>query len=107
LETIEILVKLGLSRILASVGIYVEASKKSEILIALSKLDNLEELYDVAGEYDIVSIVSASCLSEIRETLQGRILKINGIKSAIINIILKPYHFNKISTKPKLDLKIK
>ena len=99
--------KLCLSRILASVGIYVEASKKNEALVALSKLDNLEQLYDVAGEYDIVSILSASCLSDIRETVQSKILKINGIRSAIINIILKPYKISKISAKPQVCLEIK
>lgn len=80
---------------MASVGIYVEASKKKDVLAVLSKLENLEELYDVAGEYDILSLVSASCLEELRETLQTKILKITGIKCIIANIILKPYKASK------------
>jgi DNA-binding Lrp family transcriptional regulator len=80
-----------LSRILASVGIFVEQEKKQQVLAGLSRVDNLEELYDVAGEYDILSLVSASGLDELHETLQNRILKIQGIKCVITNIILKPY----------------
>ena len=80
-----------MSRILASVGIYVNAAKKQEVLAGLAKLENMEELYEVAGEYDILSFVSASCLEELRETLQNRILKIKGINCIIANIILKPH----------------
>jgi DNA-binding Lrp family transcriptional regulator len=80
-----------LSRILATVGIYVDPAKKQEVLAGLAKLENMDELYEVAGEYDILSLVSASCLEELRETLQNRILKIKGINCIIANIILKPH----------------
>ena len=80
-----------MKRILASVGIYVQEAKKQEVLAGLAKVENLEELYEVAGEYDILSLVSASCLEELRETLQNRILKIKGINCIIANIILKPH----------------
>jgi len=80
-----------LSKILASIGIYVEASRKQEVLEALSKLDNMEELYDVAGEYDVLSFVSASSLEELRETLKNKIMKTKGIRCVIANIILKPH----------------
>jgi DNA-binding Lrp family transcriptional regulator len=87
----------GLSRVLASVGIFVEQSKKEDVLAALYNIENIEEIYDVAGEFDILSIVSASCLEELREILQRKIMKIRGVKSAIMNIILQPH---KIAKKP-------
>jgi Lrp/AsnC family transcriptional regulator for asnA, asnC and gidA len=86
-----------LSRVLASVGIFVEQSKKEDVLAALYNIENIEEIYDVTGEFDILSIVSASCLEELREILQRKIMKIRGIKSAITNIILQPH---KIAKKP-------
>ena len=45
----------------------------------------------MAGEYDIVSLVSASCLEEFRDVLQKKIMKIKGIKSTITTIILHPH----------------
>ena len=80
-----------MSKILASVGIYVEQSKKREVLSALSHLEDLDELYEVKGEYDIFSLVSADGLEELRETLQNKIMKVQGIKYIIANIILKPH----------------
>ena len=88
---------MGLSRVLASVGIFVEKSKKKDVLAALYNIENIEEIYDVTGEFDILSIVSASCLEELREILHRKIMKIKGVRSAITNIILQPH---KIAKKP-------
>jgi DNA-binding Lrp family transcriptional regulator len=80
-----------LSRFLASVNIFVEPSEKDNVIASLSKLESLEEIYEVAGEYDIVSMVSTSCLEEFRDILQKKIMKIKGIKSTITTIILEPH----------------
>jgi DNA-binding Lrp family transcriptional regulator len=80
-----------MNRLLASVNIFVEPSQKDRVLSALGELKNIEEIYEVAGEYDIVSLVSASCLEEFRDILQKKIMKIAGIKSTITTIILCPH----------------
>ena len=80
-----------MNRLLASVNIFVEQSQKEKVLAALSELKGIEEVYDVAGEYDIVSLVSASCLEEFREFMHEKIMKIKGIKSTIITVILEPH----------------
>jgi DNA-binding Lrp family transcriptional regulator len=80
-----------MSRLLASVNIFVEQSQKENVLHALSKLKSIEEVYDVAGEYDIVSLVNASCIEEFREVLHEKINTIKGIKSTIITVILEPH----------------
>jgi DNA-binding Lrp family transcriptional regulator len=90
-----------LSKVLASVNIFVEPSQKENVLTNLSKIANLEEIYEVAGEYDIVSLVSASCLEEFRDVLQQKIMKIKGIKSTITTIILAPYKGPKCLDKTK------
>jgi DNA-binding Lrp family transcriptional regulator len=82
---------ISLRRFLASVNIFVDPSEKDNIICSLSKLDNAEEVYEVAGEYDIVSLISASCLEEFRDVLQKKIMKIKGIKSTITTIILEPH----------------
>ena len=80
-----------MSRVLASVNIFIDEPEKEHIVTALSKLDSIEEVYEVAGEYDIVSMVSASCLEEFRDVLQKKIMKIKGIRSTITTIVLEPH----------------
>ena len=84
---------------LASVNIFVESIEIDNVLKALSKLDKIEEVYEVAGEYDIVTIVSTSTLEEFRDILQKQIMKINGVKSTISTIVLHPYKGHRCFTK--------
>ena len=75
----------------ASVNIFVDPTQKAQVIDALSKVENIEEIYEVAGEFDIVSIVSASCLEEFRNVLQKKIMKIKGVKSTITSVVLKTH----------------
>jgi DNA-binding Lrp family transcriptional regulator len=59
-----------------------------DVVQALYKLDNLEELYEVTGEFDIVTLVSASDIEEFRNTLKNRIMKIKGVKSTVSSVVL-------------------
>jgi DNA-binding Lrp family transcriptional regulator len=58
------------------------------VVSALLKLDNLEELYEVSGEFDIVSMVSASDIEEFHAVLKNKIMKIEGVKSTVTTVIL-------------------
>ena len=62
-----------------------------EVVAALKKLDTLEELYEVTGEYDIVTLVSAADIEEFRDVLKNRIMKIKGVKSTVSSIVLKSH----------------
>ncbi len=77
------------SRLLASVNIFVDPSEKDSVVASLLKLDKLEEIYEVTGDCDIVSVISASSLEEFREVLHKKIMKIKGVKSTITAVILK------------------
>jgi DNA-binding Lrp family transcriptional regulator len=79
-----------MSRFVASVNIFAESTQINNVVAALSKLKNIEEVYEVAGEYDIVTLVSTSTLEEFRDILQKQIMKIKGVKSTISTIVLKP-----------------
>lgn len=79
-----------MSRFLASVNLFVESTQIANIVKSLSKLDNIEEIYEVAGEYDIVTLVSTPTIEEFRDILQKQIMKIKGVKSTITTIILHP-----------------
>jgi DNA-binding Lrp family transcriptional regulator len=80
-----------MSKLLAFVDIFVEAPELDSVLEALGKLENLEEIYEVTGEFDIVTLVSASDIEEFRDILKNRIMKIKGIKSTVSSIVLKAH----------------
>jgi DNA-binding Lrp family transcriptional regulator len=59
------------------------------VVAALHKLENLAELYEVTGEFDIVTLVSAADIEEFRDVLKNRIMKIKGVKSTVSSVVLK------------------
>ena len=62
-----------------------------EVVQALSKLDNIEELYEVTGEFDVVTLVLADDIEEFRDVLKNKIMKIKGVKSTVSSIVLKTH----------------
>jgi DNA-binding Lrp family transcriptional regulator len=62
-----------------------------DVVAALKKLENLEELYEVTGEYDIVTLMSATDIEEFRDVLKNRVMKIKGVKSTVSSIVLKSH----------------
>ena len=81
-----------MSSLVALVSIFVESSRVDEVIEALSSLDNVEDTYEVTGEFDLVSIVSARDIYEFRDVLKNRILKIEGVKSTVTAIVLNPHN---------------
>jgi len=77
-----------LPRLLAFVDIFVESPLLDDVVKALSEIPNVEELYEVTGEFDIVSLVSAADIEEFRDFLKNKLLKIRGIKSTVTSIVL-------------------
>jgi DNA-binding Lrp family transcriptional regulator len=75
----------------AFVDIFVESSQMDEVIEALLKVDNVEELHEVTGEFDIVALVSASDIEQFRDIIKNKILKINGVKSTVTSIVLKAH----------------
>ena len=77
-----------MSRLLAFVDIFVDSPYMDDVVKSLSKLDCLEELYEVTGEFDIVTLVSAEDIEEFREILKNKIMKTVGVKSTVSAIVL-------------------
>jgi Lrp/AsnC family transcriptional regulator for asnA, asnC and gidA len=73
----------------AFVNIFVESSEMDNVVTALHELENLEELYEVTGEFDIVSLVSSADIEEFRDVLKNKIMKIKGVKSTVSSVVLK------------------
>ena len=78
-------------KLLAFVDIFVESQEMDDVLTALTQLEHLEELYEVTGEFDIVTLVSADDIEEFRDILKNKIMKIKGVKSTVSSIVLKAH----------------
>jgi DNA-binding Lrp family transcriptional regulator len=78
----------GLTRFTALVQIFAEASGLDRVERALSKLENLEGLFEVTGEFDIVALISAADNVEFGENLKN-IRSIEGVKATVISVVLK------------------
>jgi len=76
-----------MSRLLVFVNIFVESDALDNVLKSLCQFSNVEELYQVTGEYDIVALVSAADIDEFREFLKYKILKIEGVRSTITSVV--------------------
>jgi DNA-binding Lrp family transcriptional regulator len=62
-----------------------------EVVEALSKMDNVEELHEVTGEMDIVALVSATDIEDFRDILKNKIMKIHGVKTTVTSIVLEAH----------------
>ncbi len=80
-----------MTRLLAFVDVFVESAEMDNVVAALTKLDTLEELYEVTGEFDIVTLISAEDIEEFREILKNKVMKIKGVKSTVSSIVLKAH----------------
>ena len=70
------------------------------VVQALKKLENLEELYEVTGEFDIVTLVSASDIEEFRDVLKNKIMKIKGVRSTVSSVVLKSHKGPRTNDEP-------
>jgi DNA-binding Lrp family transcriptional regulator len=89
-----------LDGLLAYVAIFVEAPLMDDVVQELVTLENLEELYEVTGEFDIIAILSVEDIEEFRDVLKNKIMKIRGIKSTVSSIILKAVKGPRCNIKP-------
>jgi len=75
----------------AFVNIFVEAQLIDEVVDAVSKVDGVEELHEVTGEFDLVVLVSASDIEGFRDILKNKIMKIPGVRSTVTSIVLQAH----------------
>ncbi len=54
----------------------------------LAKLENVRDLYEVTGEYDLVAVVTVENALDFRRFLKDKILKIDGVKSTVTSLVL-------------------
>ena len=80
-----------MQKLLAFVDIFVESSEVDSVLSSLAKLEYLQRLYEITGEFDIMTMVSASDMEQFRDILKNKIMKVKGVKSTVSSIVLKAH----------------
>jgi len=75
----------------AFVNIFVEAQLIDEVVDAVSKVDEVEELHEVTGEFDLVVLISASDIEGFRDILKNKLMKIPGVRSTVTSIVLQAH----------------
>jgi len=74
---------------LAFVGINISQGSGEEVLTALSQLDEVLELHEMYGQFDILAKIRARNLKEMREIIANKICKIPRITEAQSMMVLK------------------
>ena len=77
-----------MAKLLAFIDIFVDSPLLGEVIEALIQFPNVEEIYEVTGEFDIVTLVSTDDIEEFRDFLKNKVLKIPGVKSTVTSIVL-------------------
>jgi DNA-binding Lrp family transcriptional regulator len=85
------------SELLVFVGIFVDSPEMDSVVAALGELESVVTLYEVTGEYDILTLMSAADMEEFRDVLKNKIMKIRGVKSTVSFVVLKEHTRNRPS----------
>ena len=80
-----------MAALIAFVSVFVESPYIDDVVQALTNIDKIVDLYEVTGEFDIVTVVSASDIEEFRDILRNKIMKVKGVKSTVSSIVLKTH----------------
>lgn len=86
-------------KLFAFVHIFVESIQMDEVVNALQIIPNIEEIFHVTGEFDVVTLVSAEDIEQFRDVLKNKIMKISGVRSTVSSVVL--HHHGQIQS-PKL-----
>jgi len=73
----------------AYVLINVESGGEDDVLLALEKIDNVEESYFSYGVYDIIIKAKAESMEKLKEMVTSKIRSLNLVRSTLTLIILK------------------
>lgn len=75
----------------AIIHIFVESNQLEKVSMELARFSETIDVYEVTGEFDVVAIVGVKSISDFRNFLKDKILKIPGVKSTVTSIVLHTY----------------
>ena len=72
----------------AIVMINVDIGKENEVFDKLLEIDNVKEVYMVYGIHDLIAVIEAGSMDELRELITNKVRKIPGVKSTLTAIVV-------------------
>jgi DNA-binding Lrp family transcriptional regulator len=69
-------------------NMFVDSKELERVIDILVKLPEVTDVYEVTGEYDVVSLLRTENILAFREILKNKVLKIPGVKSTVSAIVL-------------------
>jgi DNA-binding Lrp family transcriptional regulator len=74
----------------AIIHIFAESNMIDKVAKQVTKLEEVIDVYEVTGEFDLILYVVSRDISSFREFLKNKILTVQGVKSAVTSIV--PLH---------------
>ncbi|MFH2110733.1 MAG: Lrp/AsnC ligand binding domain-containing protein [Candidatus Bathyarchaeota archaeon] len=72
----------------AYVLINAEIGAEADVLKAVSKIPEVKEAYMVYGVYDIITMVEATTMQELKDVISWKIRRLENVRSTITMIVL-------------------
>ncbi len=72
----------------AIVMINVEIGKENELADKLLEIPQVKDVYVVYGIHDLIAIVEAPSMDELRSTITDKIRRMDGVKSTMTSIVV-------------------
>ena len=69
-------------------NLFVESKELEGVVQALVKLPEVTDVYEVTGEYDVVSMLKVDGILAFRNILKDKVLRINGVRSTVSSVVL-------------------
>ncbi len=70
------------------INIYTESRSLDSVVNKLKRMEEVVDLYEVTGDYDVVAIVRSKNQKDLREFIKNKMLRIEGIKGTNTVVIL-------------------
>ena len=74
--------------VLAVLLVSVEIGKENEVFEKLSEIPEVKEVFMTYGIYDIIAVIEAKDMDEMRNLITGKIRRLDGIKETLTAIVV-------------------
>ncbi len=75
-------------KVLAFIEIFVDPALMDDVVKELSAIEEVKEVHEVTGEFDIIVMTISNDMEGFRDLLKNKIMKVKGIKTTITSIVL-------------------
>jgi DNA-binding Lrp family transcriptional regulator len=74
---------------MAFVLINTEMGSETEVMDALQKMSNVKEAYVVYGVYDVVALVEADTMDQLKDIVTWKIRRLNKVRSTLTMMVVQ------------------